>query len=249
MRSSAHRPAAASNRGSPLSAAKAPVSWLVGQVVELLFPLSCVVCRREGRFLCDTCGTGLPKLGEHRCVSCANPEYARLCPWCDSEPPYYETIRAPYLMDGPVREMVSGLKYRNLRAWAPHMGRIMGAHLAFEPLPADVLAPVPLHRRRERQRGYNQSDLLAREVSRWTGIPLEPRILARTRDTAPQVSMSSNVERRRNIEGAFECTGSVEGRKVLLIDDVVTTGATMNACARALMEGGAEVVWGLSLAR
>jgi len=152
-------------------------------------------------------------------------------------------------MEGPVRDMVHGLKYRNLRAWAPHMGRLMGTHMAQEPLPADVLVPVPLHRRRERQRGYNQSDLLAREVGRWTGIPLAPRILARTRDTAPQVSMSSNVERRRNIEGAFECTGPVKGMKVLLIDDVVTTGATMNACARALEDSGAEAVWGLSLAR
>ena len=98
-------------------------------------------------------------------------------------------------------------------------------------------------------RGYNQSVLLARAISDVTGIPLEERLLTRTRDTAPQVTMKSPEERRRNIEDAFECAGDVKGANVLLIDDVVTTGGTMSACAKPLKSAGAESVWGLALAR
>ena len=152
-------------------------------------------------------------------------------------------------MEDVVREMVYGLKYRNQRASAPELGRLMATHLQSDPLPTDVLMPVPLHVRRERERGYNQSDLLAREVSKHARVPVSTQVLHRIRDTAPQVSMSSPEERRRNIEGAFECTSQVHGQRVLLIDDVVTTGATMSACAGPLKEAGASSVWGLALAR
>ena len=145
--------------------------------------------------------------------------------------------------------MVYGMKYRNLRSLAPTMGRLMAAHREQDRIPADALVAVPLHPRRERDRGYNQSALLAREVSRWTGISVETGLLRRTRDTAPQVSMASHEERRENIEGAFECAGGVEGLRVLLIDDVVTTGSTMSACAGPLKAAGAASVWGLALAR
>ena len=145
--------------------------------------------------------------------------------------------------------MVHDLKYRNLRASAPTLGRLIAAHLELDPVRADVLAPVPLHKRRERGRGYNQSELLAREVGKQTAVPVDTSMLRRIRDTAPQVSMPTPEERRRNIEDAFECTGDVSGLTVLLIDDVVTTGSTMSACARPLMAAGASSVWGLALAR
>ena len=152
-------------------------------------------------------------------------------------------------MEGVVREMVYGLKYRNLRASAPELGRLVATHLRSDPIPADVLVPVPLHVRRERERGYNQSDLLAREVSKHTNVPVATGVLRRTRDTPPQVSMSSPEQRRQNIEGAFQSTSELRGQRVLLIDDVVTTGATMSACAGPLKEAGASSVWGLVLAR
>ena len=145
--------------------------------------------------------------------------------------------------------MVHDLKYSNLRASAPTLGRLMVAHVQSDPFRADVLAPVPLHKRRERERGYNQSELLAQEVGKHTDVPVDTKKLRRVRDTAPQVSMPTPEERRRNIEGAFECTGQVSGLTVILIDDVVTTGSTMSACARPLVAAGAASVWGLALAR
>ena len=152
-------------------------------------------------------------------------------------------------MEGVVRDMVHSLKYQNLRASAPDLGRLLAAYLAANPLPADILIPVPLHGRRERERGYNQSELLARELGRRTDMQVETRVLRRTRHAPPQVSLKDQGERRRNIEGAFECMSELNGQRVLLIDDVVTTGATMSACAGALKGAGASSVWGLALAR
>ena len=125
----------------------------------------------------------------------------------------------------------------------------MAAHLDLGATPADVLVAVPLHRSRERERGYNQSELLARAVSKETGIDFLFRALSRTRDTPPQVSITGHEERKRNLEGAFASTGDVSGLRVLLVDDVVTTGSTMSACASVLKAGGATRVWGLALAR
>ena len=225
------------------------LSRLVGNALDLLFPPSCAVCGREGYFLCGECENSLPRLQRPYCSRCAAPGSARLCSWCLATAPAYDGVKAPYLREGVVREMVYGLKYRNLRASAPELGRLLATHLRSDPIPADVLVPVPLHVRRERERGYNQSDLLAREVSKHTNIPVATGVLRRTRDTPPQVSMSSPEERRQNIEGAFQSTSELHGQRVLLIDNVVTTGATMSACAGPLKEAGASSVWGLVLAR
>ena len=153
------------------------------------------------------------------------------------------------MMEGAVRDMVYNLKYRNLRASAPRLGGLMVAYLESHPIPADVLVPVPLHKRREKARGYNQSALLAREVGRGANVPVAPGVLRRTRDTPPQLSMTSPEERLRNMQGAFEATGDIRRKRVLLVDDVVTTGTTMSACAKPLRDAGAASVWGLALAR
>ena len=225
------------------------LSSLTGSILDLLFPLHCVVCNREGRFLCEGCEATLPRLKRPYCSVRAAPERERLCHWCATDPPAIDGIRAPYLMDGAVRDMVYRLKYQNLRAGASDLGRLLAACLESNPMPADVLMPVPLHKRRERERGFNQSELLTRETGKRTGIPVDTRALRRTKHRPPQVSIEGHEERRRNIEEAFECATEVEGANVLLIDDVVTIGSTMSACASALKAAGARSVWGLALAR
>ena len=147
-----------------------------------------------------------------------------------------------------MRDGIHALKYRNLRAAAPTLGRLLAQWLESKSVPGDVLVPVPLHRRRIRDRGYNQSELLAREVGRRTGLPVARDVLVRTRDTAPQVSLSRQ-ERAQNVEGSFACAGNVQGLRIILVDDVVTTGSTMFACAGPLRTGHAGSVWGLALAR
>lgn len=222
---------------------------LASRGLDLLFPSECAVCNREGSFLCAGCEPRLPRLVTPYCRTCAEPEVPAVCSWCRAEAPAYDRIRAPYRYTGPVRDMVHDLKYANIRALAPTLGGLMADYLETRRYEADVLVPVPLHHRRERRRGYNQSRLLAREVGRRIGVPAADDSLLRTIDTPPQVSMSGREERRRNIDGAFDCTQAVTGLRVLLIDDVVTTGSTMSACAAALKQAGASSVVGLALAR
>ena len=152
-------------------------------------------------------------------------------------------------MEGTIREAIQALKYRDLRAAAPTLGRNLARWLESTRVPGEALVSVPLHMRRLRARGYNQSALLASELGKRTGLPVLEDILVRTRDSPPQVSLSSQEERMRNVEGSFECVGDARGRGFILVDDVVTTGSTMYACATVLKAGGARAVWGLALAR
>jgi len=125
----------------------------------------------------------------------------------------------------------------------------MGEQLKAHHIPGGLLAPVRLHPGRLRQRGYNQSELLPKAASQASGIPLETRLMTRTRNTSPQVESQSRDQRRANVEGSFKCRSSVAGASVILIDDVATTGSTLSACAAVLKAAGAESVWGLVLAQ
>jgi ComF family protein len=152
-------------------------------------------------------------------------------------------------MEGAIREAIHGFKYRGIRAAAPELGRLLANYLESSPLPGDVLVPVPLHRRRLRSRGYNQAALLARELGKLTGTPVNEKLLVRTNDTPPQVQTGGRLERARSVSGSFQCIGSADGLSVVLVDDVTTTGSTLSACASALKSAGAASVWGLALAK
>ena len=217
--------------------------------LDHLFPLQCAGCEKYGSFLCEACESSLPRLEQPYCALCSQPiPYGSLCQYCVGSPPIIEGIRAPFLMDGAIREAIHSLKYRNLRAGGPTLARLLAQWLEATSIPGNTLVPVPLHKRRLRSRGYNQSSLLANGVGKRIGLPVVDDALARIRDTPPQVSLSWR-ERVSNVEGSFECIGNVTGQEIILIDDVVTTGSTMSACAAALRDGGAKSVWGLALAR
>ncbi len=149
-----------------------------------------------------------------------------------------------------MRNAIHALKYRGIKSLSPVLGELLADSLAKRPLPADLIVPVPLHPRRLRERGYDQSLLLAENLEGRLGIPLARDVLIRHRHTPSQARSKSVLERRRNMEGAFHATpGRLEGKNLVLVDDVCTTGATLNACARALKEAGARSVWGVTLAR
>lgn len=149
-----------------------------------------------------------------------------------------------------MREAVHQLKYRNLRAIAPLLAHLLRGYLNESPLPGEIIVPVPLHQKRLRERGYNQSFLLARELGKRRGLPVIPDCLIRLRHVLPQARTANVAERRQNVAGAFACRDErLRGKAVLLIDDVATSGATLDACAAALKEAGAVSVWGLVLAR
>ena len=218
-------------------------------LLDLVLPEHCVACKREGSYLCADCEADLPPLQKPYCFLCAGPRVPQLCDSCRRSAPAFDSVRAPYVFRDSARRIVHDLKYRHIRIAAPHIARLLAAYLERNPYPVDTLCPVPLHPRRERSRGFNQSELIARELSRITGIPTDDDALRRTRNTHAQVSMESPEDRRRNIVGAFECSTDMEGRRLMLIDDVVTTGSTMSECADALKNAGAANVWGLAFAR
>jgi ComF family protein len=158
-------------------------------------------------------------------------------------------IRSVALHDGVLRKAIHAFKYQGRRELAEPLGRMLFTYWQEAHLPADLVVPVPLHANRQRERGYNQSALLARVLARQARLELDEVHLVRTRATPPQVGLSAD-KRKTNVKDAFSWAGGVlEGCAVLLVDDVCTTGATLEACALALRGGGAQAVWALTLAR
>ena len=149
-----------------------------------------------------------------------------------------------------MRQAIHQLKYGNLKALATPLAQLLNDYLLTSPVPGEVLVPVPLHHKRLRERGYNQSHLLAKKLGRLADLPVADDGLTRRRATPPQARTQNVAERRNNVASAFACDDQrLRGKPVLLIDDVVTTGATLNACAAALKATGATSVWALTLAR
>lgn len=234
---------------------KSLLSRIPKYTLDLLFPLSCLACGKEGKFVCQECEPALPRLSQPYCRVCANPGTRGTCRWCFDAPLELDGIRAPYLFEGPVREAIHGLKYRGVRTAAPELGGLLARYLDTHPfeshstvVPADLIVPAPLHAKRMRDRGYNQAELLAKSLSKESGIPLDTSSLARVRHSGPQVG-ESRVQRRANVDEGFRCYTDMTGKSVIVVDDVATTGSTLSACASALKAAGASEVWGLALAR
>ena len=149
-----------------------------------------------------------------------------------------------------MRSAIHELKYHNLRAIAPTLAAYMAGYARERKVAADVVVPVPLHPQRTRRRGYNQAELLARALAQSQDAPVATSSLRRTGGQTSQVRTRSMTERRKNVADAFTCTdASFSGKRILLIDDVCTTGATLEACAVALRSAGASDVFGLTAAR
>jgi len=227
------------------------ITVLKRAALDLLFPRWCLGCGKEGDFICGDCRRDLPVITPPVCPRCGSPlsQGAACHDWPDT-PDGIDGIRSPFVFDGVIRRAVHELKYRNLRALAPLLAGLLYDHLVSNPLPADVLVPVPLHPKRLRERGYNQSALISEELGRRCGLPVAANGLIRRHYTVPQARSAGVSERQQNVAGAFACREEgFRGRQVLLIDDVSTSGATLNACAGALKAAGAAQVRGLTLAR
>jgi len=208
---------------------------LVEALLNLLFPPRCVGCQASGHWLCSTCMDQ---------ILFFEPPWPAIV---DEVWPL-QGVRAAAHLSGPLRRAIHCFKYEGLRALAPVLGEILSDCWDAEPWLVDVIVPVPLHPQRLRERGYNQSVLLARELARHTGLPVADCELLRITPTPPQVGLSA-AERTENVRGAFRChDDNLSGLRILLVDDVLTTGATLRACAQAVLEGRASGVWGLTLA-
>jgi len=222
-----------------------------GNLIDLLFPPRCVGCGSEGAFVCASCQGNLSRLTPPVCPTCSKPlARADSCPYCRNWKLDIDGVRSPFAFEGLIRKAVHHLKYGHFKALAAPLGQLLAQYMESQPVAADVLVPVPLHSRRLRERGYNQSALLAAEVGKRNCLPVVADSLVRLRHTKAQVKTADAEERQRNLAGAFGCRNTkLAGKRVLVVDDVCTTGATLNSCATALRAAGATSVWGLALAR
>jgi len=230
------------------------VAWL-SNALECLYPGICAVCglRGEGgRDLCASCARSLPVIG-HACGRCALPlasSTQRLCGRCLARPPAYERAFIPYRYEAPMPRLIAGFKFRENLSLARLLGNLLGEFLeSLGTLDADCIVPLPLHPKRMRERGFNQAQLIAREVGLRLKLPLDTRCLERIVHRPPQHELAAR-ERRSNMRKVFRANpGSVRSRRIALLDDVVTTGATAEAASRALKAGGATGVVVIALAR
>jgi ComF family protein len=229
-------------------------------VFQFFLPPQCPCCEifsEEGKQgFCPNCLSQIRWIEPPFCSICGIPFISREvethpCGACVTHRKYFTIARALGAFEGSLQEAIHRWKYEGKTYLTPFFADWMaeGLNRHWEPGSLDLLIPVPLHTRRLRERGFNQSLLLVRELSRRTGIPYRKSILQKKKSTIPQVNLSG-VEREKELRGTFHVIGKEElsGLSVLLIDDVYTTGATVNECSKVLLRGGAKRVDVLTLA-
>ncbi len=231
-----------------------PIRRLASGALDLLFPPSCAGCGRPGERICATCAQAVMPVPDSICSRCGRVQAARTerCSQCLASPSPVLLTRAAGLHVSPMRDFIHLLKYEQRADLSDPLARYLVAALGHQDWTdlrkqIDAVVPVPLHSERLAERGYNQAELLARGLCRRTGLQLGPELLHRGKLTRSQVGLTAQ-ERQRNVEHAFLASPACSGQRLLLIDDVYTTGATMNACAHAALAANAVWVCGLALA-
>ena len=223
-----------------------------GGILDIIFPPRCSSCRRFGNWVCDDCWQRIGLIATPICYRCNRLSTGwKICANCRESSGLKRLIVSGYWQD-PSKQLIYGLKYHRARPVAERLGELLSQTVTPWCKDEDlVIVPVPLHRRRLWDRGFNQAELLARVVSQYLDKPLAQPLIRR-RWTKPQFGLTK-LARRDNIASAFAVRNSqlslIIGKKILLIDDLVTTGATINECAKVLRQNGAREIWGAVLAK
>ncbi len=230
---------------------KSSISLIASFFLEIFFPKRCVDCGKQAeRFVCYKCIQKIEKIRTGTCPSCGKiSQLSKYCLVCRM--PYLRGIIAAARYEaGPVKEMVHHLKYSGMTSLSLELGELIIERLLREPFKGSlVIVPVPLYKKREFTRGFNQAELIARHISKRLNIS-GGEALKRIKNTESQVKLSGEL-RKKNLIGAFICVDKdlIVGKTVLLVDDVTTTGSTLNECAKILKENGAKQVFGVVVAR
>jgi ComF family protein len=233
------------------------MKWLL----DMLYPRNCIGCGVSSpetfRHICWDCWSAAARIEPPFCDLCGDPvagavDHGFTCYSCSAETPSFDGARSAARYDGVVGEALRQLKYEKALWLAPDLAELLHNCLQaeFPERTFDLVVPVPLHHVRRRDRGYNQSAVLAFELGKRIGCQSMPGMLRRIRPTTTQTNLTAS-QRLSNVKNAFQSRRAkwLAGRRVLLVDDVMTTGATVNACAKALNEGGATSVHVLTVAR
>ena len=218
--------------------------------MDWLLPPRCGSCRAVGAWLCDRCVARTRFLEEPLCATCGGEvEFAGAQCGCRHRLRLLWRLRSAAAYDGPLEQAIHRFKYEGWRALAPALAGLCVGHLEADAPRGALLVAVPLHPRRRRARGYNQAELLAAELRKRLHLAIPRGRLARLRDTPPQVGLD-RLRRRANVDDAFGWKGPrMAGEPIVLVDDVTTTGATLEACAAALRAAGSGRVLGFTVAR
>lgn len=226
---------------------------------NFFLPQHCVVCFRyvsssSGFSLCEHCFSRISFLRAPFCVRCGRPVAGGnilLCRRCRSFSFHFDEARAVTLYETPIRECIHALKYQGVLSFAPFFVNLLAEYMEKHPFLRDVdyILPVPLHPKRLKERGFNQTLLLARSLSVWFGVPLLEKVVVRWKYTVPQVGLSLR-ERRKNVQDAFRIVRPTpcRGSRILVIDDVLTSRATVDALSKILKEVGCATVRVLAVA-
>lgn len=225
------------------------------KIIRLLYPPRCPLCGKilagEGK-RCGSCRKKLADIREPLCKKCGKPmtdERTEYCYDCSRNAHVYDRGRGLYLYKGDLKQSLYRFKYGNKREYAAFYGEELATHLGgfLRECQPDALIPIPLHRSKQRQRGFNQAELVAREVGRLCSIPVRTDVLLRTRRTAPQKKLNDQ-ERKNNVKKAFKISQNiVKLKSVVLVDDIYTTGATMDEAAGVLKAAGVWRVFFISI--
>lgn len=230
-------------------------------LLDVILPPICHICHSfipnaNTLHICPACRDNLPLALSPLCPVCGIPFIGtgedHRCGACLANPPHFDTARAPFLYEGPIRDLIHSFKYSqktHLRNPLALLTLEEAGVFLLDRKP-HLIVPVPLHRSRLRQRGFNQAVLLGRVLSHHLSLPMLTDALVRTRPTEPQIALSA-AERRTNVKGAFAIhkAARIVGKRILLLDDVMTTGSTMDECAKELKKAGADTVIAVTIAR
>jgi ComF family protein len=224
------------------------VRTIYAQALDWLFPPRCAGCKRLGAHWCAECQAGSRRILEPFCRTCGFPlELDQECPICKHERFAFDAARSWARYEGNLRQAILSLKHRRNELLASQLSQALTG-LVDEDWHVDMIVPVPLASERLTQRGYNQTDLLAAGLGGSLSLPVARHALMRQHETLPQVGLDPK-QRRKNLRGAFIASDLVAAKNIVVLDDIMTTGATLDAAAHALKKGGAERVYALSLAR
>jgi len=241
--------------------------WSFGRGISLLlFPHVCLNCGTVindecadlfGLHLCFKCKSQIFLLEPPFCTQCRTPfkskaSVSHLCWRCEQKRPYFDVLLSPFLYEGMIESIVAGFKYGKTGRSGRVLGNMLGNFfISQREIDQDmVLVPVPLHPKKERKRGFNQTVILAKGIREVLNVPLKNSLIERIKDTKSQTGLSFK-ERQENLKDAFvvKDKSQIKGKKILLVDDVATTGSTINECAKVLKKAGAEEVIGVVIAR
>ncbi len=229
------------------------MKWFLEKMTDIFYPRRCPVCHKilidQKRMICLQCETMLHPIGQPRCYKCGKPvEKGEYCRDCRKRKHMFEQGRGIFVYDSSMRRSVTRYKYYGCREYGDFYAKAMYRYAKMElrEWKPDLIVPVPVHRSKERMRGFNQAAYLAERISRYTGIPADMGLVQKNIKTKSQKKLNA-LQRRKNLERAFCVTGDVRGKDILVIDDVYTTGSTIDAMASCLKKKGAENVYFLTV--